>query len=80
MERVNSDLVRAFAKVLSDARAEAGISQEVLAERANISTRHVSYLENGARQPTLTILHALCIGLGVPMSDFVRRVDDCLKS
>ncbi|WGV16005.1 helix-turn-helix domain-containing protein [Fuscovulum ytuae] len=80
MERVNSDLVRAFAKALTEARAEAGISQELLAERANISTRHVSYLENGARQPTLTIFQALCVGLGIPMSDLVRRVEDCLKS
>ena len=52
MERVNSELVVAFAAVLSDARAEAGLSQESLAERANISTRHVSYLETGARQPS----------------------------
>ncbi|MCZ8133499.1 MAG: helix-turn-helix transcriptional regulator [Rhodobacteraceae bacterium] len=75
MERVNSELVHAFAKVLSDARAEAGISQEVLAERANISTRHVSYLENGDRQPTLTLLHALCVGLGLPMHELLQRLE-----
>ena len=80
MERVNSDLVKAFAAVLSEARAQAGISQEVLAERANISTRHVSYLENADRQPTLTILHALSVGLGLPMSELLRRLEARLRS
>jgi transcriptional regulator with XRE-family HTH domain len=80
MERVNSELVEAFAKVLVSARSEAGLSQEKLAELANISTRHVSYLENGNRQPTLTILRALSIGLGLPMSELLRRVEARLKT
>ena len=80
MERVNSEVVGAFAKVLSAARAEAGLSQEKLAEQANISTRHVSYLENGDRQPTLSILRALSEGLGLPMSELLRRVEARLKA
>lgn len=79
MERVNSELVEAFAQVLVDARAEAGLTQEALAERANISTRHVSYLETGARQPTLTILRALSLGLGRPMSELLASVEAALK-
>ena len=80
MERVNSELVGAFAKVLLAARTDAGLSQEKLAEQANISTRHVSYLENGDRQPTLTVLHALSDGLGLPMSELLRRVEARLKT
>jgi transcriptional regulator with XRE-family HTH domain len=75
MERVNKELVDAFGKVLAEARVGAGLSQETLAERANISTRHVSYLETGNRQPTLTILKALSVGLGVPMSELLARVE-----
>jgi transcriptional regulator with XRE-family HTH domain len=80
MERMNSELVAVFAKVLVSARSEAGLSQEKLAELANISTRHVSYLENGNRQPTLTILRALSTGLGLPMSELIRRVETRLKT
>jgi len=80
MERVNSELVKVFAQVLSEARAEAGISQEVLAERANISTRHVSYLENADRQPTLTVLQALSVGLCLPMSELLLRLEARLKA
>jgi transcriptional regulator with XRE-family HTH domain len=75
MERVNSELIGVFASVLVAARSEAGLSQEKLAERANISTRHISYLENGDRQPTLTILWALSEGLGLPVSELLRRVE-----
>jgi transcriptional regulator with XRE-family HTH domain len=79
MDRVNSELVGVFAQVIVEARAQAGLSQEALAERANISTRHVSYLENGKRQPTLTVLLAVSIGLGVPMSELLQRVEARLK-
>lgn len=75
MERENEELVRAFAGVLMDARRDAGLTQEALSERANVSTRHVSYLETGRRQPTLTIIAALCGALGMPMSEFVRRIE-----
>jgi transcriptional regulator with XRE-family HTH domain len=75
MERENGELVRAFAGVLMDARRDAGLTQEALSERANVSTRHVSYLETGRRQPTLTIIDALCGALGMPMSEFVRRIE-----
>lgn len=79
MERENGELVRAFAGVLIDARRDAGLTQEALSERANVSTRHVSYLETGKRQPTLVILHALCEAMDVPMSEFVRRVEQRLN-
>lgn len=75
MERENGELVRAFAGVLMDARKDAGLTQEALSELADVSTRHISYLETGRRQPTLIILRALCEALDVPMSEFVRRVE-----
>lgn len=75
MERVNSELINTFAKVLTEARTAAALTQESLAERASISSRHVSYLENGERQPTLTVLFALSVGLGMPMSELLRRAE-----
>lgn len=79
MERVNSELVNAFARVLTHARTDAALTQEALAERASISPRHVSYLENGDRQPTLTVLLALSEGLGVPISELLRRVEQSMR-
>lgn len=75
MERDNPELIKAFAAVLTDARRSAGFSQEALSERANVSTRYVSYLETGQRQPSLVIIHTLCGALGLSMSELVQRVE-----
>lgn len=76
MERTNEPLLAAFATTLRSARTAAGLSQEDLAARADISARHISFLETRRRQPSLTILKAVSDGLGLTMSDFVGRIEE----
>lgn len=76
MERTNQKLIAAFAEALRNQRLSAGPSQEDLAARADISARHISFLETGRRQPTLTILKALSDGLGTSMGDLVASVEE----
>lgn len=76
MERSNERLVAAFAGVLRERRERAGLTQEDLAELADISARHVSFLETGRRQPTLTALAALSTGVGVSMAEMVQDIED----
>lgn len=75
MERTNDRLVAAFAAVLRERRERAGLTQEDLAERANVSARFVSFLENGRRQPSLSALDALSFGLGVSMTEVVAELE-----
>ena len=75
MHRSNEHLVEAFAHVLREARQSAGLTQEDLAERAEVSVRFVSMLETGKRQPSLSALAALADGLGSPMSALVSAVE-----
>ncbi len=75
MERSNERLVAAFAGVLRERRERAGLTQEDLAERADVSARYVSFLETGRRQPTLTALAALSAGVGVSMAEMVRDIE-----
>lgn len=75
MERTNDLLLQAFAEVLRTTRLAAGLSQEELAARADVSTRFISFLETRRRQPTLTALHALCQGLGQDFGAFSEAVD-----
>jgi len=42
---------RSFGELLGQHRAEAGLTQEVLAERAELSVRGLRYLEQGVRRP-----------------------------
>ena len=78
MDRFNDRLVTTFATVLRDQRERAGLTQEDLAERADVSARFISFLENGRRQPTLSALAALSDGLGTSMRDLVGEVEDRL--
>ena len=58
-------VARAFGATLKAARAEAGISQEVLAERADCDRTYPSLLERGLRQPTISVLIDLAVALRV---------------
>jgi transcriptional regulator with XRE-family HTH domain len=76
MERVNESLVREFAKLLKKRRKLAGLSQEELAFRADLSVSYISLLETSNRQPTLTVLYALCEQLGLSIADFFQLLED----
>lgn len=75
MDRSNEQLVSAFAGILRNFRERAGLSQEQLAERADVSARFISLLETGKRQPSLSALAALSGGLGVPMSEIIVALE-----
>ncbi len=75
MERSNELLVLAFAEALVAERKRAGLTQEDLAERANVSVRFVSFLETGKRQPSLSALAAVSLGLGISMSQLILVVE-----
>lgn len=78
MKRSNELLVSAFADALRVTRQTAGLTQEDLAERADVSVRFISFLETGKRQPSLSAIAAVSAGLGVSMSALVIAVEDRL--
>lgn len=45
------------------------LSQEQLAGRANVSTRHLSFVENGRAQPSRELVLALAAALDVPLRE-----------
>ncbi|MFU8865702.1 MAG: helix-turn-helix domain-containing protein [Rhodobacterales bacterium] len=75
MDRQNDSLIAAFAVALSEERQKAGLTQEELADRADVSARFISFLETGRRQPSLSTLHALSLGLRISMQDLVATVE-----
>lgn len=50
-------------------RAARGLSQEHLASRAGVSTRHLSFIETGRSRPGREVLLALASALAVPLRD-----------
>lgn len=75
MDRSNERLVAAFAAVLRERREAAGMTQEDLAERADVSARFVSFLETGKRQPSLSALSAISAGLDISMTVMVADIE-----
>ena len=80
MDRQDKSLTAAFAVTLSDQRTRAGLTQEDLAARADVSARFISFLETGKRQPSLSALHALSKGLGLSMSELLAAVEGRLDT
>jgi len=75
MERKNNDLMMAYAQVLREKRKAAKLSQEELAFRTDLSMSYVSFLETCRRQPTLTVMNALCNELDISLAEFCREVE-----
>jgi quercetin dioxygenase-like cupin family protein/DNA-binding XRE family transcriptional regulator len=57
-----------LAECLREERLRAGLTLEQLAQRADLSTAHLSRLESGDRQPSVATLILLSRALGVSMS------------
>lgn len=65
------DIRRKLGTRVQRLRQDQGWSQEEFADRAGLHRTYVSGVERGVRNPTVTVLEKLAIGLGVPMPDLV---------
>lgn len=75
MERGSETVLHAFSLELRECRREAGLSQEELAARADLSARHISFLETGKRQPSLAALISLSRGLGISLAALASAIE-----
>lgn len=65
------DVRRRLGSRLQRLRLDEGLSQEELADRANVHRTYVSGVERGVRNPTVTVLEKLAKGLGVSLKDLL---------
>jgi transcriptional regulator with XRE-family HTH domain len=68
MEDMRKLVGRNFARL----RAVSGLTQEQVAELANVSQQYISDLERGKRNPTIETLSAIAKALGVSHLELVR--------
>jgi transcriptional regulator with XRE-family HTH domain len=66
----------ALGEVVKALRQEKGLTQERLAEQADITVTYVSKIENGQRNLTWATLTRLCHRLGVQRSALVARLEE----
>lgn len=67
----NQELINAFGKRLMEVRTEKGLSQEALANLADITISQVSRIERGEVNPTLSTIQALSHALKISRSELV---------
>lgn len=67
-------LEQAFGLVLKQLRKKANLRQVELAEMAGYTRGHISRLENGHIEPSITTLYNLAEALEMTPEEFVRRV------
>jgi transcriptional regulator with XRE-family HTH domain len=57
-------------------REEKGLTQEALAERANLDPTYISGIERGVRNPSVLSVIRIATALGVTTSKLMEKVDD----
>ena len=60
-------------------RIEAGLKQTDVSERLGVTQSIVSKFESGERRLDLLEIRAICSACGVPLADFVARVEERIR-
>ena len=71
-----TDMAKNFAVVLQKQRKAKGVSQEILAEKADCDSTMISLIERKIRNPTLNLADSLAQGLGLPLSQMIKDAED----
>jgi transcriptional regulator with XRE-family HTH domain len=74
------DFARCFAEVVRRQRKRKKLSQESLAEKSNLSSKMISFIERGERTPSLTVAKQIAEGLAVPFWRLVKDAEKLQKS
>jgi len=65
-----------FGDVLNQLRQEAGLTQQELADRAEVHRTYISLLERGKKSPTLEVIFRLARSLERRPSELLARLED----
>lgn len=57
-------------------RETAGLTQEILAERAGFHPTYIAKIENGDRLPSLDAIFCLAKALNIPATDIIAALED----
>jgi transcriptional regulator with XRE-family HTH domain len=61
---------------LRRSRKEAGLTQEALWDSSGVNMTEISRIENGQKDPQLTTIVRLAVGLGIPPGELLGGVEE----
>jgi transcriptional regulator with XRE-family HTH domain len=73
------DISKAFAAVVRKHRTAKRMSQELLAERADVHPIYIGYIERSERNPTLKVAKAIADGLGLSLTQMISEAERLQK-
>jgi transcriptional regulator with XRE-family HTH domain len=75
----HKDMAKVFATVLRKQRARKKITQESLAEKADIASKMVSLIERNQRNPSLNVADSIAQGLGISLAQMIKEAETLRK-
>jgi CheY-like chemotaxis protein len=75
----HNELMKALGVAVKTARVRLGLSQEGLADRAQLDRSYMSQIERGIKNATLASIHRISKALGLEASELVSRMETVLK-
>jgi transcriptional regulator with XRE-family HTH domain len=72
-------LIAAFGAVLREERAARGMTQEALAQEAEVHPVYIGLLETAKRQPSLSVIFSLAQALGMTPGALLDRTNAHVK-
>lgn len=76
MSEIKNSILIAVGKTISNERKKKSISQEQLAELSETHRTYISEIENGKRNPTITVLWKILMALDSNPTTFFAEVMD----
>ena len=64
-----------FGQVVRDCREARGLSQEALAELANLNRSYLGEIERGIAVPSIETMQKLALALGEKLSDLINQCE-----
>jgi transcriptional regulator with XRE-family HTH domain len=75
----NQDLAKAFGVILQKRRKAKRVSQELLAEKADVASKMISLIERFERNPSINLADSLAQALDVPLWQMIKEAEDLRK-
>ena len=76
---LSKDFARFFGQVVRKHRKARFLSQEELAERADLASKMVSLIERFERNPTVNVADSLAQAMNVPLWRLIKDTEDLRK-
>jgi transcriptional regulator with XRE-family HTH domain len=73
---LSKDFARFFAEAMRRQRKAKGLTQETLAEKADLASKMISLIERAERNPSVNVAHSIALGLGIPLWRLVKDAED----